>query len=220
MASDDELNTSHILCKSDSLVPRRQILISRNRVLRLTVLRTRRGSSHVRVSGPWNVGQPAWATWCLSRPMFKRYIPSAVAPPIQIYCRSRMFLERQETLLDGALESLTLYGMPVNLRASPVECAEHEPRVPSVPPRWSTREFWSWPAATLDNAGPRRKTVDLRLCETCPLQELKACDRRVLVYYRIARMMDLTEEYLTYVHPSGRPVEAGGPKGRGRGLTD
>ena len=44
-------------------------------------------------------------------------------------------MERQETLLDGALESLTLYGMPVNHRASPVECAEHESRVPLGSPR-------------------------------------------------------------------------------------
>ena len=82
-----------------------------------------------------DIGKSAWAASCLSRPTFKWYIPAAVAPPIQIYCRSRTFLERQETLLDGPLESLSLYGLPVNLRDLPVAYAEYESKLPSVPPR-------------------------------------------------------------------------------------
>lgn len=149
-----------------------------------------------------DIGKSAWAASCLSRPTFKWYIPGAVAPPIQMYCRSRTFLDGQETLLDGPLESLTLYGLPVNLRDSPVGCAEYESKLPSAPPcgLLGNSGLDQLPLSTMQVPDGRRLIYDsakLAHLDTL-LQELKAGDHRVLIYFQMTRMMDLMEEYLIY----------------------
>ena len=119
-----------------------------------------------------------------------------------MYCRSRTFLERQATLLDGPLESLTLYGLPTNLRDSPITYAEYESRLPSVPPRGllGNSGLDQLPLSTMQVPDGKRLIYDsakLARLDTL-LQELKAGDHRVLVYFQMTRMMDLMEEYLIY----------------------
>lgn len=149
-----------------------------------------------------DIGKSAWAASCLSRPTFKWYIPSAVAPPIKLYCRSRTFLERQETLLDGPLESLTLYGLPVNLRDSPAAYAEYKSKLPSVSPRGLLGDSGldQLPLSTMQVPDGRRLVYDSAKLARLDmlLQELKTGDHRVLVYFQMTRMMDLMEEYLIY----------------------
>ncbi|KAF9787052.1 DNA ATP-dependent helicase [Thelephora terrestris] len=149
-----------------------------------------------------DIGRSAWASSCLSRPTFKWYIPGAVAPPIQMYCRSRTFLERQETLLDGPLESLTLYGLPVNLRDLPVAHEEYESKLPSVPPcgLLGNSGLDQLPLSTMQVPDGKRLIYDSAKLARLDslLQELKAGDHRVLVYFQMTRMMDLMEEYLIY----------------------
>jgi len=149
-----------------------------------------------------DIGNSAWAASCLSRPAFKWYIPGAVAPPIQMYCRSRTFLERRQTLLDGPLESLALYGLPTNLRDSPTAYAQYESRLPSVPPRGllGNSGLDQLPLSMMQVPDGKRLIYDsakLARLDTL-LQELKAGDHRVLVYFQMTRMMDLMEEYLIY----------------------
>jgi chromatin-remodeling ATPase INO80 len=149
-----------------------------------------------------DIGKTAWAASCISRPTFKWYIPGAVAPPIQMYCRSRTFLESQETLLDGPLESMTLYGLPVHLRDLPVAYAEYESKLPSVSPLglcWNSGVD-QLPLSTMQVPDGKRLIYDsakLARLDTL-LQELKAGDHRVLIYFQMTRMMDLMEEYLIY----------------------
>ena len=149
-----------------------------------------------------DIGKSAWAASCLSRPTFKWYIPGAVAPPIQMYCRSRTFLEHQGSLLDGPLESLTLYGLPTNLQDSPAAYAQYESRLPSVPPRGllGNSGLDQLPLSMMQVPDGKRLIYDsakLARLDTL-LQELKAGDHRVLVYFQMTRMMDLMEEYLIY----------------------
>lgn len=149
-----------------------------------------------------DIGKSTWAASCLSRPMFKWYIPSAVAPPIQMFCRSRTFLERQESLLDGPLESLTFYGLPVHLRDLPVAYTEYESKLPSVPPcgLLGNSGLDQLPLSTMQVPDGKRLIYDsakLARLDTL-LQELKTDDHRVLIYFQMTRMMDLMEEYLIY----------------------
>lgn len=149
-----------------------------------------------------DIGKSAWAASCLSRPMFKWYIPGAVAPPIQMHCRSRTFLECQDTLLDGPLESMALYGLPVHLRDLPAAYSEYESKLPSVPPLGllGNSGVDQLPLSTMQVPDGKRLIYDsakLARLDTL-LQELKAGDHRVLIYFQMTRMMDLMEEYLIY----------------------
>lgn len=149
-----------------------------------------------------DIGKSAWAASCLSRPTFRWYIPGVIAPPIQIYCRSRTFLERQQTLLDGPLESLTLYGLPANLQDSPIAYTDFQSKLPSVPPRGllGNSGLDQLPLSKMQVPDGKRLIYDSAKLARLDilLQELKAGDHRVLVYFQMTRMMDLMEEYLIY----------------------
>ena len=111
-------------------------------------------------------------------------------------------MDGQETLLDGPLESLTLYGLPVNLRDSPVAYAAYESKLPSAPPcgLLGNSGLDQLPLSTMQVPDGRRLIYDsakLAHLDTL-LQELKAGDHRVLIYFQMTRMMDLMEEYLIY----------------------
>lgn len=207
-------NTSHTLCEFNHPTSSQQILILSDREEDLAAHATKNPR---RITTRPNfrllerayglpelqdIGKAGWAASCLSRPMFKWYIPSAVAPPIQMYCRSRTFLECQETLLDGSLESLTLYGLPAHLRDLPVAYAEYESKLPSVLPcgLLGNSGLDQLPLSTMQVPDGKRLVYDsakLARLDTL-LQELKVGDHRVLIYFQMTRMMDLMEEYLIY----------------------
>lgn len=148
------------------------------------------------------IAQSSWAESCLSRPQLQWFIPAAVAPPISMYCADRTFLERQAQVLEAPLESLALYGLTPSLADSEEECALYQSQLPGLscaglvgdsPPD-------QLPLSTMQVPEAKRLIYDsakLARLDTL-LQELKAGDHRVLVYFQMTRMMDLMEEYLIY----------------------
>lgn len=144
----------------------------------------------------------AWTTSCLSRNILKWFIPQAIAPPISTYCADRTFIERQAAILDGPLETLALYGMPPALQDS-IEAVENFHNiVPGIPPRGllSCSQPDQLPLPTM--RVPEAKSLIYDSAKLARLdallQELKAGDHRVLIYFQMTKMMDLMEEYLIY----------------------
>jgi DNA helicase INO80 len=129
-------------------------------------------------------------------------VPPAVAPAITVHCADRTFLERQTQLLEGPLESLALYGLPPNLRESEEACATYEMLIPGLPPTGLFDKSTSdqLPLSTMQVPEAKRLIYDSAklACLDTLLQELKAGDHRVLIYFQMTRMMDLMEEYLIY----------------------
>lgn len=130
------------------------------------------------------------------------YIPSVVAPPISIYCGDRIFNESQASFKDAPIESLALFGVPERLRDSEEACATYRALVPGIPPVGlvSTSPSNQFPVPPMHVPEAKRLIYDsgkLARLDSL-LQELKAGDHRVLVYFQMTRMMDLMEEYLIY----------------------
>lgn len=125
-----------------------------------------------------------------------------MAPVIASYCTDRTFLERQSQILDGPLESLALYGLPVDIRDSEDAWSTFQKRIPGIPPAGLAASSPSdqLPMSTMQIPEAKRLIYDSAKLARLDilLQELKAGDHRVLVYFQMTRMMDLMEEYLVY----------------------
>jgi chromatin-remodeling ATPase INO80 len=138
----------------------------------------------------------------LSRPGLGWFVPPVVAPPVTMYCPNRTFVERQATLLEAPFESLALYGL------TPALCERAEPSslytqlVSGLPSTGlisnSSRDQIPAPKMQV----PEAKSLVFDSAKLARLdsllQELKAGDHRVLIYFQMTRMMDLMEEYLIY----------------------
>jgi DNA helicase INO80 len=132
----------------------------------------------------------------------KWYIPSVVAPPISAYSVARTFNEHQANLNEAPLESLGLYGLPEYMLDSEEACAQYDSLLPNVPPVGlvNTSPASQLPAPPMHVPEAKRLIYDSAKLARLDslLQELKAGDHRVLVYFQMTRMMDLMEEYLIY----------------------
>jgi DNA helicase INO80 len=144
----------------------------------------------------------AWAQSYLSRPGLKWFVPPAVAPVVSCYCTDRTFLERQTRMLDGPLESLALYGLPPDLRDVEDAWSAYQTQIPGLP---ATGLMESSPPDQLPTSAMQIPEAKRLIYDSAKLarldallQELKAGDHRVLVYFQMTRMMDLMEEYLVY----------------------
>lgn len=144
----------------------------------------------------------AWVESCLSRPQLKWFVPPVVAPPIALSCTDRSFLEHQNRLLDAPLETLVLYGLPYYLRDSQGACAAYQTLAPGVSPLGLLGQSPSHqiPVSLMQVPEAKRLIYDSAKLARLDalLQELKAGDHRVLIYFQMTRMMDLMEEYLIY----------------------
>ena len=105
-------------------------------------------------------------------------------------------------MLDGPLESLAMYGLPSDLRDSEDAWCTYQKRLPGVPAVGlaGSSPPGQLPMSTMQIPEAKRLIYDsakLARLDTL-LQELKAGDHRVLVYFQMTRMMDLMEEYLVY----------------------
>ncbi|TFK76977.1 hypothetical protein BDN72DRAFT_807283 [Pluteus cervinus] len=143
-----------------------------------------------------------WIKSCLSRPGLNWYIPSVVAPPISVNCTDRSFLEIQTRILDAPEESLALYGLTPYLRESEESCNEFRETFSGLDPAGLLQSSPQdqCPRSLMHVPEAKRLIFDsakLARLDTL-LQELKAGDHRVLVYFQMTRMMDLMEEYLIY----------------------
>lgn len=119
-----------------------------------------------------------------------------------LYCTDRSFLERQDHLIEAPLESLTFYGLPYQWRDSPEACSIYETLAPGVSPLGLLRQSPpdQVPIPPMHVPEAKRLVYDSAKLARLDalLQELKAGDHRVLIYFQMTRMMDLMEEYLIY----------------------
>lgn len=150
----------------------------------------------------FSISQSAWTETCLSRSEMKWFVPAATAPPISFCCTDRTFVDRHSYILDSPLESLGLYGAPSSLRDSFDACSAFDTRFPGLPCTGLLAESSSdqIPLSTMQVPEAKRLIYDSAKLARLDilLQELKAGDHRVLVYFQMTRMMDLMEEYLIY----------------------
>ncbi|KAG1716542.1 hypothetical protein ID866_594 [Astraeus odoratus] len=149
-----------------------------------------------------NISLAAWKESCLCRPGLKWFVPAVVAPPITMTCTDRTFIEHQTHILDAPVESITIYGISPELQESPEACNMYNELVPMIPARGliSSSSPDQLPRPRMQIPEAKRLIYDsakLARLDTL-LQELKAGDHRVLVYFQMTRMMDLMEEYLIY----------------------
>ncbi|PPQ72024.1 hypothetical protein CVT24_008076 [Panaeolus cyanescens] len=143
-----------------------------------------------------------WQHSCLSRPSMKWYSPSSVAPPITPYCIDRAFIESLNSAAEAPVEALALYGLPIHLRDSPQACSIYHDLLPGASPSGlcNTSPSDQLPMSFMQIPEAKRLIYDSAKLSRLDslLQELKAGDHRVLVYFQMTRMMDLMEEYLIY----------------------
>ncbi|EIW86595.1 hypothetical protein CONPUDRAFT_45589 [Coniophora puteana RWD-64-598 SS2] len=143
-----------------------------------------------------------WQQSCLSRPGLKWYAPAAVAPPVTMYCDNRTFLEMQSRTLDSPLDSLVMYGVPREVQDSEDAHKAYRKLVPLVPQTGLFDNSTSDQLPPVNMQIPEAKRLIYDSAKLARLdsllQELKAGDHRVLVYFQMTRMMDLMEEYLIF----------------------
>lgn len=148
------------------------------------------------------LSREAWAESYLSRTGLKWFVPPVVAPIITSYCTDRTYLERQSQLLDGPLETLGMYGLPPSLKDSEESWKTYQKLIPGAVADGlignSTTD--QLPMSNMQIPEAKRLIYDSGKLARLDalLQELKAGDHRVLVYFQMTRMMDLMEEYLVY----------------------
>lgn len=148
------------------------------------------------------ISSSAWSQSCLSRQGFRWFVPPVVAPPITMYCTDRNFVERQIHISESPSESLAFYGLSPELREVDSAYKEYQRQVPLVPVSglFDASSSDQLPLSTMQVPEAKRLIYDsakLAKLDTL-LQELKAGDHKVLVYFQMTRMMDLMEEYLIY----------------------
>ncbi|KAL4069563.1 SNF2 family N-terminal domain-containing protein [Scleroderma citrinum] len=149
-----------------------------------------------------NISRTAWKASCLCRPGLKWFVPAAVAPPTSMWCTERTFVERQTHFLEAPVESMALYGIPRELQELPDACSLYNDLVPMIPASGliSSSTLDQLPRPSMQIPEAKRLIYDsgkLARLDTL-LQELKAGDHRVLIYFQMTRMMDLMEEYLIF----------------------
>ncbi|KAJ3571584.1 hypothetical protein NP233_g3652 [Leucocoprinus birnbaumii] len=148
------------------------------------------------------IAQATWNETCLSRATMQWFVPPVVAPPVSIYCSDRSFLEQQNHLLEGPLETFAFYGLPPLYRDSEEACARYRYLVPALPPTGlvGTSSQNQIPGPKVQVPEAKRLIYDSAKLARLDslLHELKEGGHRVLVYFQMTRMMDLMEEYLIY----------------------
>jgi DNA helicase INO80 len=119
-----------------------------------------------------------------------------------MYCPNRTFMEHQASFLDAPFESLAFYGLTPTLSEHVDSSSRYTQLVPGIPPTGliasSSRDQVPGPKMRV----PEAKSLVYDSAKLARLdsllQELKAGDHRVLIYFQMTRMMDLMEEYLIY----------------------
>ncbi|KAK0499894.1 hypothetical protein EDD18DRAFT_1442602 [Armillaria luteobubalina] len=148
------------------------------------------------------ISRSAWTETCSSHSEVKWFGPAATAPPISTCCTDRTFMDRPSHILDSPLESLGLYGALSSLRDSMDACTTFDAHFPglSCASLFTTSLSDQIPLSMMQVPEAKRLAYDsakLARLNTL-LQELKAGDHRVLVYFQMTQMMDLMGEYLIY----------------------
>jgi chromatin-remodeling ATPase INO80 len=148
------------------------------------------------------IGSTFLSTSYLSRPEIRWHSEAVSAPPIMLQCTSRTFLDRTTNMLSSPLTSLSLYGLPNSHAFSPSSVTQLTRLLPNIHPlgllRSSPRLQMPWSPMQVPD-GKRLIYDSSKLAKLDELlQELKAGDHRVLIYFQMTKMMDLMEEYLVF----------------------
>jgi len=119
-----------------------------------------------------------------------------------MHCSDRSFIEHQDAVLEAPLESVTLYGLPPSLKESPASYLRYNQLIPGILPGGLVSQSSSDQLPLPIMQVPEAKSLVYDSAKLARLdallQELKAGDHRVLIYFQMTRMMDLMEEYLIY----------------------
>jgi len=148
------------------------------------------------------IGSTFTCTSYLSRPEIRWRSDAASAPPMMVHCTSRTFLDRATNIQSSSLTSLALYGLPPSHAFSPSSVSQLHHLLPEVHPlgllRSAPRYQVPWSPMQVPE-GKRLIYDSTKLARLdALLQELKAGDHRVLIYFQMTKMMDLMEEYLVF----------------------
>lgn len=148
------------------------------------------------------IGTTFLSTSYLLRPEIRWRSEAVSAPPIMVQCASRTFLDRTTNALASPLTSLTLYGLPDSHAINPSSVTQINRLLPTLHPfgllRSSPRYQIPWSPMQVPD-GKRLIYDSSKLAKLDELlQELKAGDHRVLIYFQMTKMMDLMEEYLVF----------------------
>ncbi|KAG9056060.1 putative DNA helicase ino80 [Serendipita sp. 407] len=144
----------------------------------------------------------SWRETPLSRRQMQIYVNHAAAPPIDIECRSVMYMEKVAQVRDAPLENLALYGLPPWSRENQLKVTRLSKMLPYVPPGGliSSSPSVQLPSAQMHAPEPKRLIFDsgkLAMLDNL-LGELKGKGHRCLIYFQMTRMIDLMEEYMIF----------------------
>jgi DNA helicase INO80 len=138
----------------------------------------------------------------LLRSDMRVFMPSTLAPPVDVVCSDRKFAYQfEDERFDPDMRNV-LYGLNHAARESPEACSRFEKTYPAVSPSGvinsSPRD--QLPLSPLLVPQLHKLILDSgKLAKLDSLlQELKAGGHRVLVYFQMTRMIDLMEEYLAF----------------------
>ncbi|KAJ3517373.1 hypothetical protein NLJ89_g556 [Agrocybe chaxingu] len=138
-------------------------------------------------------------------PMHSEQPTARVAVNLEVLVADLLLVEtsHEVTLLrDAPLESLALYGLPPYMRDSETAAISYHSLLPPVPSCGlaAISPMDQLPVSNMLVPEAKRLIYDSAKLSRLDslLQELKAGDHRVLVYFQMTRMMDLMEEYLIY----------------------
>ncbi|KAF9415434.1 putative DNA helicase ino80, partial [Podila epigama] len=137
--------------------------------------------------------------------MESAYRPKAVAPPIEMICSDRRFLDDQQDVYFNLRMRQLLNGVP----EFQTEAGEHDPIVAPMMDLWRVNGGCGLLGElSLSSKGyssievPQMKQLIMDSGKLAILDkllvELKAGGHRVLLYFQMTKMIDLMEEYLTY----------------------
>lgn len=181
----DELQTTHILCRSEVLASD----ISSNQPdtpLLSEIVQNLRSTSR------------------MSRADVQIYSETVVAPPIDFACRDQSFmLEHDRVRFDPTIRA-ALYGMPQPSRENMAMCDRYRDIFTCLPSNgmMGASSVDQLPRSFMEVPQLEKLMLDsgklARLDEL--LQELKTGGHRVLIYFQMTRMIDLMEEYLGFRH--------------------
>ncbi|KAF8527985.1 SNF2 family N-terminal domain-containing protein [Hysterangium stoloniferum] len=148
------------------------------------------------------IGLELFSTSYLSRPDIRWRSESVVAPPIMVEYSSRVFFDRAANKGSYPLISLALYGLTDSQAFDGSLVDRFHTILPGLPPlglfRCSPGYQIPWSPMQVPE-GKRLIYDSTKLARLdALLQELKAGDHRVLIYFQMTKMMDLMEEYLVY----------------------
>jgi DNA helicase INO80 len=138
----------------------------------------------------------------LLRSDMRLFMPSALAPPVDVDCPDRQFAYRfEDERFDPNMRNI-LFGLNHAARESPDQCERFEQTYPVISPAGAlgATPRDQLPLSPLQVPQLHKLILDSgKLAKLDSLlQELKAGGHRVLVYFQMTRMIDLMEEYLAF----------------------